>query len=66
MSSKFIKFRINKKTGALTLQTEGFQGAECLEATKKIVEDLGLTGEVEKTTEFYQEQPVEQQQNLGS
>ena len=33
---KKILAKIDHKTGALTLTTEGFQGAECLEAVKKI------------------------------
>lgn len=64
---KFIHAKINHKTGELTVKTEGFEGAECLEhpAVKKMEEDLGLEGTVEHTPEFYQEQQVNQQQNLG-
>lgn len=45
--------RINKKTGAVTLKTEGFQGESCLEATKKLRADMGIEAEPERTSEFY-------------
>jgi hypothetical protein len=33
---------INKKTGELQIKTEGYNGAECLEATKGLEEGLGM------------------------
>lgn len=56
-----IKAKINRKTGAITIMTEGYQGASCLEATKKIREELGITAEPEKTGDYYQEEQQQQQ-----
>lgn len=61
MSKKIIA-KINLKTGALTLSTEGYQGASCLEATRKLREGLGIEAEPDKTPEFYQEEVQQQQQ----
>lgn len=41
--------------GKITIQTRGYRGAECLDASKAIEEALGEIGEVKYTTEFYEE-----------
>lgn len=64
MGKKIIA-RINRKTGKLTIQTEGYSGAECLEATRKIREGLGIDAEPDKTPEFFTDEvKVDQDQSL--
>jgi hypothetical protein len=47
--------------GETTVQTKGFVGAECLQASKWLEQALGIaTGDV-KTTEFHQQAVTEQQ-----
>lgn len=41
--------------GKIVVQTKGYQGAECLDASKAIEEALGEVGETKYTTEFYEE-----------
>lgn len=53
---------INKKTGAITIKTEGFSGEACLKATEKLREGLGIDAEPEKTDEYY---AAEQTNNLS-
>ena len=53
-------------SGATTVQTRGFQGASCRDASRFIEEALGeKTGE-RLTGEFYQAAPVEQHQQQRS
>ncbi len=40
--------------GEVKLQVRGVAGAECLELTRKLEEELGLVVEREKTSEYYQ------------
>ena len=51
--------------GETTVQTKGFVGAECLQASKWLEQALGIKTIDRKTTEFYQaalqEQHVPQQ-----
>lgn len=62
MQKKIIA-TINKKTGAITIRTEGYNGAECLNATKKLEDGLGLnTDGREYTPEFYDTTSEQQQQ----
>ena len=44
---------ISKKTGLMKLETQGFSGEACLEATKGLREKLGIDTEPEKTSEFF-------------
>lgn len=62
---KKILGRINKKTGQMTLSTEGFTGEACLEATRKLREGLGIEAEPERTADYYKEE-VTQQQEQGT
>jgi DUF2997 family protein len=48
--------KINKKTGVITIRSEGIAGEGCLLATKKLREGLGIEAEPDKTPEFYQEE----------
>jgi hypothetical protein len=59
---KTIRAKINKKTGKVTIETEGYEGATCLDATKKLEEGLGLKEpDRELKQEFYVEQSDTQQ-----
>ena len=46
--------------GETTLQTKGYAGPECLQASKWLEEALGTVVEERKTGEFYQTTPLEQ------
>ena len=59
---KKVIAKINKKTGAITLQTEGFSGEGCLEATKKLRDGLRIEAEPTPTPEYYQAEEQAQQQ----
>jgi hypothetical protein len=41
--------------GETTLQTKGFQGAECLEASRFLERALGIRVQEHKTAEFFAE-----------
>ena len=63
---KTIRCVIDKTTGRITIAAEGFSGAECLEATKRLEQGLGLRDpEREMTAEFYNTTATEQTQELG-
>jgi hypothetical protein len=47
--------------GETTVQTKGYVGAECLQASKWLEQALGLTTSDSKTAEFHQAAVVEQQ-----
>ncbi len=53
-------------TGATTVETKGFQGASCREASRFIEEALGQKTGERLTTEFYQMAPLEQHQQQRS
>jgi len=61
---KRIIGKIDKRSGKITITTEGFEGATCLEATKKLEEGLGIKEpEREYKAEFYT--TTEQEQQIG-
>ncbi len=47
--------------GETTVQTKGFVGAECLQASKWLEQALGMATADSKTAEFHQAASVEQQ-----
>jgi hypothetical protein len=47
--------------GETTVQTKGFVGAECLQASKWLEQALGITASDVKTAEFHQQAVAEQQ-----
>ena len=47
--------------GEATVQTKGFAGSACQEASKFLEQALGLATEERKTAEFYATAPVQQQ-----
>ena len=46
--------------GETTVQTKGYAGADCLQASQFLEQALGLPVADRKTAEFYAEQPAEQ------
>jgi len=54
--------RINKKTGVMTLSVEGCIGDSCIDLTKPIRDGLGMTGDPERTSEYFQEEASTDQQ----
>lgn len=58
---KRIIAKINKTTGAIEVKTEGYNGAECLEATKGLEQGLGLDQACAvPTSEMYNEEKQDQ------
>ncbi len=47
--------------GETTVQTKGYIGAECLQASKWLEQALGIATADNKTTEFFQAAEAEQQ-----
>jgi hypothetical protein len=46
--------------GVTTVQTKGYTGGDCLQASKFLEHALGVITTDHKTAEFYQGQPTEQ------
>ena len=49
-------------TGETTVQTRGFAGADCVQASKWLEQALGIAGNDKKTAEFYQSTETLQQE----
>jgi hypothetical protein len=47
--------------GEATVQTKGFAGADCLQASKFLEQALGVVANDRKTAEFYEPAVVQQQ-----
>ena len=47
--------------GETTVQTKGYVGAECLQASKWLEQALGIATSDSKTAEFHQQATAEQQ-----
>jgi hypothetical protein len=47
--------------GEVTLQTKGYAGSDCLEASRFLEQALGIVTNDRKTTEFYQKETAQQQ-----
>jgi hypothetical protein len=47
--------------GEVTVQTKGYAGSDCLQASKFLEQSLGVTANDTKTTEFYQTADAQQQ-----
>jgi hypothetical protein len=52
--------------GQTTVQTKGYAGADCLQASKFLEQALGVSTADEKTAEFYQAASVSQRQESRS
>ena len=61
---KKIIATIDKKTGKLSVKTEGYSGDECLKATEQLEKGLGMTQGCELTPEYFQ-QKQEGHQEVG-
>ena len=58
--SKVIEVLVSP-TGDITIQTKGFSGSECLQASKWLEDALGMTGCPRKATaEMYNPYPSEE------
>jgi hypothetical protein len=60
MTPRIIEIVVSPK-GETTLQTKGFAGGECLQASKFLEDALGLAGKDRKTAEFYGARQTEEQ-----
>ena len=49
-------------SGATTVQTKGFAGSDCAEASRWLEQVLGIATTDHKTSEFFQTTPHEQQE----
>ena len=58
--SKVIEITVNPK-GETTVQTRGFAGAECREASRVVEQALGQRTAEQITAEFYQGQQAAQE-----
>jgi hypothetical protein len=47
--------------GEATVQTRGYSGADCLQASKFLEQALGVSTTDRKTAEYYQPTPIEHQ-----
>ena len=50
---KKIILKANPKTGEIKIETKGFSGPECIEASKFLEKALGKVIEEKKTAEYY-------------
>ena len=60
MNGRVIEVLVSP-TGEVSVQTKGYAGADCLQASKFLEQSLGVTSADRKTTEFYETAPAEQQ-----
>ena len=47
--------------GETTVQTKGYSGSSCVQASKFLEESLGVVATDRKTTEFYETEPLKQE-----
>ena len=59
--SRVIEVTVSPK-GETSIQTKGYQGGDCLQASKFLESALGTVAADQKTTEFYQTAQTNQQQ----
>jgi hypothetical protein len=59
MSERLIEVVVSP-TGEVHVQTKGYAGSGCLQASKFLEQSLGVTTTDRKTTEFYQVEPAQQ------
>jgi hypothetical protein len=57
--ARFIEVTVSP-TGETTVQTTGYAGADCLQASKFLEHALGVVASDRKTGEFYEATPVQQ------
>ena len=61
MTPRIIEVVVSPK-GETTVQTKGFAGSDCLQASKFIEDALGLASNDRKSAEFYSVQQSQTQQ----
>lgn len=61
---RIIEVVISQK-GETTLQTKGYAGSDCLQASKFLESSLGIISDDHRTAEFYQVVQTQQQQNTA-
>ena len=57
--ARFIEVVVSPK-GETTVQTKGYTGADCLQASKFLEKALGIPSAERRTGEYYLTAPVEQ------
>jgi hypothetical protein len=60
MSQRIIEVVVSP-IGETTIQTRGYAGGDCLQASKFLEQSLGITINDQKTSEFYQDAVQRQQ-----
>lgn len=63
--SKKITITINKKSGGMSVKTDGYSGPACLEATKALEEGLGMNQACAVPTAEMYEAPEKEKEILG-
>ena len=61
--SRVIEVIVSPK-GETSIQTKGYSGSECLQASKFLEQALGIVASEKKTAEFYQAAQAQQQQEI--
>jgi hypothetical protein len=61
--ARIIEVLISPK-GETTIQTKGYAGSDCLQASKFLEQALGIVAAHQITPEFYQTNSAEQSQEL--
>jgi hypothetical protein len=62
--ARVIEVLVSPK-GETTLQTKGYAGSDCQQASRFLENALGVVTGEQKTTEFYQQAVQQQQENLA-
>lgn len=52
-------------TGETTLQTKGYAGSECQQASRFLEQTLGVSSVEIKTADYYLESPAQTEQHTG-
>jgi hypothetical protein len=53
-------------TGGVTVQTKGYAGSQCVQASRFLEQALGVSASDRKTAEFYETSAVQQQRETQS
>jgi Protein of unknown function (DUF2997) len=57
--TRIIEVTVSPK-GETSIQTKGYAGADCLQASKFLEQALGVVAHESKTSDFYQTTPTDQ------
>jgi hypothetical protein len=58
--SRIIEVTVSPK-GEATVQTKGYAGSDCLQASRFLEQALGVVSDERKTGEYFQTAPAQQQ-----